>query len=206
MALPLRDRGVDRSSPVVRSSFGIRWMVVGFVLLATATLLVVLFLPPRDSETVQLPARVPGVTVPVPATGATGTGVTVPGGAAAPEGVTKVLATGGSTSFSFEVPPALEDARVRAAVPPATVEPGVDGRSLRVRVECALVREEVLAQVSVSEGDTTVTVLPVVLVPESGEVCPAGTELATTVLPLAAPLGARQVFVAPAGTPVPTPG
>ncbi|MFM7062002.1 MAG: hypothetical protein ACKO04_00705, partial [Actinomycetes bacterium] len=77
---------------------------------------------------------------------------------------------------------------------------------LFVRVNCSLVRNEVLAQVALSEGDSVVTVLPVVLVPEKGEPCPAGTQLAQVVLPLASPLGSRQVFVAPEGTEVPTPG
>jgi hypothetical protein len=132
--------------------------------------------------------------------------VTVPGGAPAPKGVTKVLATEGSTAFSFEVPPSFRDQRVRAAVPPPTAVPNGDGTQLLVTVNCSLVRNEVLAQVALSEGDSVVTVLPVVLVPEKGDPCPVGTEIAQVILPLVTPLGTRQVFVAPEGTEVPTPG
>ena len=117
-----------------------------------------------------------------------------------------MLTAGGSTSFSFDVPASLSGAQVKAAVPPATATADASGRGLVVRVSCSLVRNETLAQVSVSEGEAAVTVLPVVLVPNSGEPCRPGTVLTTVTLPLTAPLGARQVFVAPAGTAVPTPG
>jgi len=217
--LKLREREVETPEVLARPRYGIWGLAAAFVLLAAATLLVVLFLPSPQSETVELPSRRPGSTVPAGGSvtndgsgtddGAGpqgGAAVTVPGGAPAPEGVTKVLATEGSTSFSFEVPSSFRDERVRAAVPPATAVPNGDGTQLLVRVSCSLVRNEVLAQVALSEGDSVVTVLPVVLVPEQGDPCPAGTELAQVVLPLTAPLGNRQVFVAPAGTEVPTPG
>lgn len=219
MALKLRDREVETPEVLARPRYGIWGLAALFVVLAGLTLLVVLFLPTPQSETVELPSRRPASTVPSTDDAGTGPGasdgttpggpasvVTVPGGAPAPEGVTKVLATEGSTAFSFEVPPSFRDQRVRAAVPPATAVPNGDGTALLVRVNCSLVRNEVLAQVALSEGDSVVTVLPVVLVPEKGEPCPAGTEIAQVVLPLATPLGTRQVFVAPEGTEVPTPG
>ena len=214
MQLKLREREVETPEVLARPRYGIWGLAAAFVLLAAATLLVVLFLPSPQSETVELPSRRPASTVPADGSGTDdgagpqggGAAVTVPGGAPAPEGVTKVLATEGSTSFSFEVPSSFRDERVRAAVPPATAVPNGDGTQLLVRVSCSLVRNEVLAQVALSEGDSVVTVLPVVLVPEQGDPCPAGTELAQVVLPLTAPLGNRQVFVAPAGTEVPTPG
>ncbi|MFM7064315.1 MAG: hypothetical protein ACKO04_12600 [Actinomycetes bacterium] len=249
MALKVREREVETPEVLVRPRYGIWGLAALFVLLATATLLVVLFLPSPQSETVELPSRRPASTLPggaasgsassggaggsagsgsssgsavsgggsgggssgaTPAGGTAGgqgaTAVTVPGGAPAPKGVTKVLATEGSTSYSFEVPASFRDERVRAAVPPATAVANGDGTQLLVRVSCSLVRNEVLAQVALSEGESVVTVLPVVLVPERGDLCPAGTELAQVVLPLATPLGNRQLFVAPAGTEVPTPG
>jgi hypothetical protein len=215
VALKLRDNEVETPEVLARTRYGIWGLASLFVLLAGLTLLVVLFLPSPQSETVELPSKQPASTVPSSDGGAAAgptssagaaSGVTVPGGAPAPKGVTKVLATEGSTSFSFEVPPAFRNERVRAAVPPATAVPNGDGTQLLVRVSCSLVRNEVLAQVALSEGDSVVTVLPVVLVPEQGEPCPSGTEIAQVVLPLATPLGTRQVFVAPEGTEVPTPG
>jgi len=216
VALKLKDREVETPEVLARPRYGIWGLAALFVLLATAALLVVLFLPSPQSETVELPSKQPASTVPTTDDGTGSSGgsaaqgttspVTVPGGAPAPEGVTKVLATEGSVAFSFEVPPSYRDQRVRAAVPPATAVPNGDGTQLLVTVSCSLVRDEVLAQVALSEGDSVVTVLPVVLVPEQGDPCPAGTELAQVVLPLTAPLGNRQVFVAPAGTEVPTPG
>lgn len=219
MALKLKDREVETPEVLARSRYGIWGLAALFVLLAGLALLVVLFLPSPQSETVELPSKQPASTVPSTddagtAGGASGgtagqgsaTPVTVPGGAPAPEGVTKVLATEGSTAYSFEVPTSFRDQRVRAAVPPASAVPNGDGTQLLVTVSCSLVRNEVLAQVALSEGDSVVTVLPVVLVPDEGEPCPAGTEIARVVLPLATPLGTRQVFVAPEGTEVPTPG
>ena len=206
--------GLDRSARSGSSrTFGVGTMLAVFALLATLGVLAAVFLPSRNSETVQLPAprpssTLPGGTVaPDPAIDAgTDPPVTVPGGGRAPEGVTKVLSSGGSTSFTFDVPESLRGANVKAAVPPATATTDRTGRALLVKVSCSLVRNEVLAQVSVSEGDAAVTVLPVVLVPDAGEPCPPGTVLRTVTVPLAEPLGARQVFVAPAGTAVPTPG
>jgi len=224
VALKLRDREVETPEVLARPRYGIWGLAALFVLLAGLALLVVLFLPTPQSETVELPSKQSVSTVPSDSasadggTGVDGTAgaspggtpgapaVTVPGGAPAPEGVTKVLATEGSTSFSFEVPPTLRNERVRAAVPPATAVPNGDGTQLLVTVNCSLVRNEVLAQVALSEGDSVVTVLPVVLVPEKGDPCPAGTQIAKVILPLATPLGTRQVFVAPEGTEVPTPG
>lgn len=201
------------SSAAPRTTVRASVLVAVFALLSALGVLAAVFLPSRDSETVQLPAPRPSSTVAgaAPTTSApTGTGttpqVTVPGGDPAPDGVTRVLATDGSTSYAFDVPDALRGAQVKAAVPPATAVPDASGRRLVVSVSCALVRNETLAQVSVSEGEATVTVLPVVLVPDRGEPCPPGTRLATVTLPLSAPIGARQVFVAPAGTEVPTPG
>ena len=221
MALKLRDREVETPEVLARPRYGIWGLAALFVVLGGLALLVVLFLPSPQSATVELPSKQPASTVPTTTSG-TGGGadaggpsggssggsstVTVPGGAPAPEGVTKVLATGGSTSFSFEVPNSFRNERVRAAVPPATAVASPDGTQLLVTVSCSLVRNEVLAQVALSEGDSVVTVLPVVLVPEKGEPCPAGTQIAKVVLPLATPLGTRQVFVAPEGTEVPTPG
>ena len=222
MALKLRDREVETPEVLARPRYGIWGLAAVFVLLAGLALLVVLFLPSPQSETVELPSKQPASTAPstddaagtsagAGASGGSGgegsaSAVTVPGGAPAPKGVTKVLATEGSTAFSFEVPPSFRDQRVRAAVPPATAVPNGDGTQLLVKVNCSLVRNEVLAQVALSEGDSVVTVLPVVLVPEKGDPCPAGTEIAQVILPLVTPLGTRQVFVAPVGTEVPTPG
>jgi hypothetical protein len=222
VALKLRDREVETPEVLARPRYGIWGPAAVFVLLAGLALLVVLFLPTPQSETVELPSKQPASTTPstddaagtgagTGSSGGTGgegstTAVTVPGGAPAPKGVTKVLATEGSTAFSFEVPPSFRDQRVRAAVPPATAVPNGDGTQLLVKVNCSLVRNEVLAQVALSEGDSVVTVLPVVLVPEKGDPCPAGTEIAQVILPLVTPLGTRQVFVAPEGTEVPTPG
>jgi len=222
VALKLRDREVETPEVLARPRYGIWGLAAVFVLLAGLALLVVLFLPSPQSETVELPSKQPASTAPstddaagtsagAGASGGSGgegsaSAVTVPGGAPAPKGVTKVLATEGSTAFSFEVPPSFRDQRVRAAVPPATAVPNGDGTQLLVKVNCSLVRNEVLAQVALSEGDSVVTVLPVVLVPEKGDPCPAGTEIAQVILPLVTPLGTRQVFVAPVGTEVPTPG
>ncbi|MFM7068039.1 MAG: hypothetical protein ACKOYM_01140 [Actinomycetes bacterium] len=202
-----------------RSTYGIWWLAAAFGVLAIGALAAVLVLGSRESETVQLPGARPATTLPgAPPTSAASGGsgsassvsptptVTVPGGAPAPAGVTKVLATPGSTSFSFSVPPSLRDERVRAAVPPAEAVPVSGGRQLQVTINCVLVTDEVLAQLSVSEGDTVVTVLPVVLIPQKGSICRPGTVLTKVTVPLASPLGSRQIFVAPTGTPVPTPG
>jgi len=193
-----------------------------FVVLGGLGLLAALLLPSRNSETSQLPESLPSatattaVTLPADSGGESGGGsgnesgggespVTVPGGEPVPEGVTEVLATGGSTAFSFAVPESLKGSRVKAAVPAATATPSADESQLLVTVRCSLVKNETLAQVAISEGDSVVTVLPVVLIPERGEPCVAGSVLKSVSLPLASPLGDRQIFVAPAGTAVPTP-
>ena len=133
--------------------------------------------------------------------------VTVPGGAAAPEGVRDVVAEGDATSFAFQLPESLASAPLRAVVARAEATLDAAGTSLVLDVACTASADEVLAQVTVTESATAVTVLPVVVLAAEGTApCAAGAAPRQVTLPLTDPVGGRSVLLVPAGTQVPAPG
>jgi len=146
-------------------------------------------------QTDALPADEPAVSEPSP--------VTVPGGAAAPVGVSDVLRAEDSTSFTFDVPPEIASAATVTAVPPVRVAYSADGTAVVVGVSCAVSSAEVLALLSVTETASSVTVLPVVLVPDGGPPCDGAAPPREVIVPLASPAAGRSLTVVPAGTAVP---
>jgi hypothetical protein len=124
--------------------------------------------------------------------------VTVPGGAAAPEGVREVLRADQATSFTFDVPEQLITSGADPVVVPTRVEPGGEAE-LRLWLSCARTSDELLAQVSIDESGSVVTVLAVALAPAGGAPCDPAAPPRELVLPLARPLDGRTVSVVPAG-------
>lgn len=187
-------------------TYGIFGFLAAFVVLGTVGLLAFLVLGNSRTPTVQLPAAstTAGPTTTEAADDGTAAPVTVPGGAPAPDGVTQVVSSGGVISYAFEAPATLAQTPVQAEVPPTTATPTAGGTGLDVTVTCAGTAGEVLAQLSVTETATSVTVLTVVLAPAGAPPC-TGEVLRTVTVPLTSPLGARTVTVVPAGTPMPAP-
>ena len=138
----------------------------------------------------------------VPVSSTTPPTVTLPGGAAAPAGVREVLRTEDSTSFTFDVPPELVSGSA-TAVPPTRVAFSADGNAVSVFMSCAASASEVLALVSVTEAEGSITVLAVVLVPDGGPPCDLAVPPREVTVPLAAPAAGRTLTVVPAGTAVP---
>jgi hypothetical protein len=187
-------------------TYGIWWFVAAFVLLGAVGLAALLLVGNSTSETVQLPLdTTTSVTTTTAAPGATTASVTVPGGAPAPEGVREVVSSGGATSYAFTTTEELASVPVRTVVGRATAVPTPEGTSLAVTVDCTVAEGEALAQLSITEDASSVTVLPAVLAPVSAPACVAGTVLRQVTVPLASPIGSRQVVLVPAGTEVPTP-
>lgn len=133
--------------------------------------------------------------------GSSGPVVTVPGGAPAPVGVREVLVAQDTTSYSLDVPESVAAQPLTTRIAPADAT--ADGDALTIRVRCAASVDEVLAQVSVSESADTVSVAAAVLVPADGRPCGPGASGRTLTVPLARPLGTRDIFVLPPGTRVP---
>ncbi len=184
------------------------WLFLGgFVLLGAVGLAALLTLGGPGTPTVQLPTRqtTTSSTVPPPTVPGGGPAPTVPGGGPAPEGVRVVTVDGNAVAYGFTVPEELDRVAVRAVVAPADVTPTADGGSLAVTVRCGAGAGEALAQLTVTEGDATVEVLPVVLVPVGAPPCAAEAAPRTVVVPLGEPLRTRAVVVAPAGPEVPIP-
>ncbi|MFZ4518251.1 MAG: hypothetical protein ACOYOP_07675 [Microthrixaceae bacterium] len=188
-------------------TFSIWLFLAAFVVIGALGLAALLLLGGPSTPTVQLPTRqtTTSSTVPSPTVAGGGPVPTVPGGAPAPEGVQSVVVDGDATSYAFTVPEDLTRVAVRAVVAPAEAVPTPDGRSLTVTVRCGAATGEVLAQLTVTEGDTTVGVLPVVLAPTGAPACAPEAAPRVATVPLAEPLAARTVVVAPAGTEVPIP-
>lgn len=131
--------------------------------------------------------------------------VTAPGGGPVPDGVQDVLVDGPVTSYAFATPPELAQVPIRTVVPRSTATPSADGTQLTVVVECAVGVGEALAQLTLTEDATALTVLPVTIGPADAPPCPADAAPRTVTVPLAEPLGSRPVIVVPGGTEVPTP-
>jgi hypothetical protein len=187
-------------------TYGIWWFVVAFVVLGAVGLAAFLLLGNDTTETVQLPlATTTSVTTTTLPAGATTAPVTVPGGAPAPDGVREVVSSDGATSYAFTTTEELSQVPVRTVVGRATAVATPEGTSLEVTVDCTVAEGEALAQLNITEDASTVTVLPVVLAPATAPACVAGTVLRQVTVPLASPIGSRQVVLVPAGTEVPTP-
>ncbi len=190
-------------------TFSIWAFVAVFVLLGAVGLVGVLIVGNSNSETVQLPVEqttsTTEATTTTTAAGGGTTPVTMPDGTPAPEGVQDVVSEAGATSYAFVTPQELAEVPVRTVVAPATAVPDAEGTSLEVTVTCAAAVGEALAQLSITEDGSTVTVLPVVLAPADAPACDPATVLRTITVPLAAPVAGRQVVLVPAGTEVPTP-
>lgn len=133
------------------------------------------------------------------------TAVTLPGGAPAPEGVGEVLLADGALTLAL-VPPAgwtepTADPTPRIA-PVSVQRDPVDGSALILAVGCAGSAGEYLAQVSVTEAPSAITVMAVALQPGAGAPCDPTAGTREFRLPLTEPVGSRPVIVVPAG-PVP---
>lgn len=190
-----------------QKSYGIWGFVVVFAVLGAIGLGAVLLIGNTTTETVQLPqaSTTTEPTTTVLAPDATTAPATVPGGAPAPDGVREVISSDGATSYAFTTPEELSQVPVRTIVAPALAVPTADGSALQVTVTCTAAVGEALAQLSITEDATTVTVLPVVLAPADAAPCVPTSVLREITVPLAAPVGGRQVLMVPAGTEVPTP-
>ncbi|UDY37816.1 hypothetical protein [Dermatobacter hominis] len=178
-----------------------------FVVLGTVGLIGILAFGSPSSPTGTIPSFTTTSTTPTTEPPEDTTPVTVPGGAAAPEGVRDVVAEGDATSYAFQTPESLATVPLRAVVARAQATPDAAGTSLVLEVACTASADEVLGQVSVTETATSVTVLPVVVLAAEGTApCAPGAAPREVTLPLERPIGSRSVVLVPAGTEVPAPG
>lgn len=132
------------------------------------------------------------------------TSPTLPDGSPAPDGVRDVTVSDGTISMTFGPPAGTTDADLagrETVIPPIDVTPTPDGSGLVVTVGCARSAEEFLAQVTVTEAESAVTVAAAVLVPPGAGPCGDATSTSVSV-PLTDPLGSRQIVVVPAGASV----
>jgi hypothetical protein len=89
----------------------------------------------------------------------------------------------------------------------ATAVPDAAGASIVLGVACTASADETLAQVTVTESSTAVTVLPVAVVAAAATApCDPAVAPRQVTLPLQQPIGARSIVLVPAGTEVPAPG
>jgi hypothetical protein len=188
-------------------TYGIWGFVVVFAVLGAVGLGAYLLFGNTTDETVQLPAvsTTTEVTTTTVDPAATVAPVTVPGGAPAPDGVQAVVSSDGVTSYAFATPQELAQVPIRTVVARAAAVPAAGGSSLQVTVDCTVGVGEALAQLSITESPDSVTVLPVVLAPADAAPCAPDAVRRVVTVPLASPLGTRQVILVPAGTEVPTP-
>ncbi|MCB1255520.1 MAG: hypothetical protein KDB26_00330 [Microthrixaceae bacterium] len=128
---------------------------------------------------------------------------TLPNGDAAPEGTSKVLVTGDSLSLAFQIDPKELGSSPLAVVPPLRAAASGDGSLLAITIDCAQTTREQLAQVSVTESDTSIMVSAVVLVPIDALGCNPTAEPRVLIVPLKRPVGTRGVEVASVGTKLP---
>ena len=137
-----------------------------------------------------------------------GAAPTLPGGAPAPEGVSSVDVGDGTASLTFDPPPgATTDSGElapgwTAQIGATSAEPTEGGDELVVRVTCFGAQDEFLAQLTLTESDTAVTVAAVVVAPDDGEPCADSQDRHVITLPLEEPLGDRRLTIVPAGTPI----
>lgn len=182
-----------------------RWVLASLSALAIVGLVAVIVVgfPQGPTEVVPTPQTLPPerdiTTTTSPLSDAS-----FPDGSPAPDGVSEVLVADRSTSLSFRMPDGLDASTLAPAVAPVRTAVVDDGAAISVGVECARSADEVLAQISVSETDGTISVLAVVLVPDDGAPCqdpPA--DVASVEVPLLAEVGGRTIDAIPPGTPVP---
>lgn len=191
-------------------TYSIWLFVVVFAVLGIVGLVALLVLGNPRTPTVQVQLPSSTTVAAAPSTTATSedeppTPPTMPGGAPAPPGVRESLREGGTTSYAFSVPEELARVPFRAEVPAATVVPTADGTGVVVRVTCSAGAGEALAQISITEDATALTVLPVVIVAADAGPCDPAAVVAEVTLTLGEPVGPRQILVVPAGTSVPRP-
>jgi hypothetical protein len=180
--------------------------VAVFVVLGLVGLFGILIFGNPTSPTGTIPSFTTTSTTPTTEAPDSSVPVTVPGGAAAPEGVRDVVAEGDVTSYAFDTPEALATVPLRAVVARATAAPDGSGTGIVLDVSCTRSADEVLAQVSVTESSSAVTVLPVVvLAADATAPCPAGAAPRQVTLPLRQPIGTRSIVLVPPGTEVPAP-
>jgi hypothetical protein len=120
-----------------------------------------------------------------------------------PDGVTQVLSEGGTTSFVFRGPAGVDASSLSTFVAPTAVRLSEDGRTATLTVGCAQSSEEFLAQVLVSESDTSLTIAAISVAPPDGAPCASPATTREVELELPEPLGDRSLSVIPRGTPVP---
>lgn len=96
----------------------------------------------------------------------------------------------------FYIPTEMRGFGTRSMIPPMTVAPTADGRSVTVQINCHSSANELLGQLSVSETDRQVLIAGAVVIPSGGAPCSGGAPL-TVELPLRQPLGGRLLSVLP---------
>ena len=189
--------------------WGLVWVFAGLALLG---LFVLLFIRPTEDESVRVPTSqtLPdGYEDPTAATEpGEGSAPTLPGGAPLPEGVSSVDVRDGTISLTFDPPPgATTDSGElapgwTAQIGAASAEPTAGGDELVVRVPCSRAQDEFLAQLTITESDTAVTVAAVVVAPDGGGPCVDTQDRHVYTLRLTEPLGDRQLTIVPEGTPI----
>jgi hypothetical protein len=184
-------------------TYGIWWFALAFVVLGAVGLFALLTIGSPKTPTVQLPAASTTEPSTTSSTDPASAPVTMAGGAPAPDGVDSVVTAGDATTFTFSLAAGTSQTPFTAAVPPTTATADAADDALDVIVSCASAGDQ-LAEITVTESATGVTVLPVVLVPAAAPPC-SGQVVRTVRIPLRSPLAGRPVTVVPAGTSVPTP-
>lgn len=142
---------------------------------------------------------------PAPGASSTGSGtqVTLPGGAPAPDGVAQILVEGELTSYVMTTPPTADPGRMEPVVAPMGLAQFDGGSEVRLTIGCARSSEEFLAQVAVTEAADTITFVAIALAPRDGPPCEPGATPRELFLPLRAPVGDRTIVVVPPDAPVP---
>lgn len=226
--MPLRRSRRNRSGPAAGSTgleadrtYGIWGMVALFAVLAIGGLVALIVVGGSDERSAQV---VTPQTLPDgyedPSTTVDGSSATTPeatpptfsDGTPGPEGVADITVASGTTSLTFEPPAGRTTPEggivdgMSSAIAPTTVTPAEDGGSLVIRIDCARSAEEFLAQVTVTEAETTVTVAAAIVAPDDGPPCAAGAASRVITVPLSEPLGERSIASVPAGAIPDAPG
>ncbi len=186
-------------------------ILIGFLVLAAIGVAGLVKLGSPSSPTETLPPFATTTTVAsepsadAPAAGDDAPEPTAPGGASLPDGVTDVTSAGGVTTYVYGERPDPPDDSAVAVVARGQVVPGVDDGSIVVDVSCTVADGELLAQVTVTETATAITVRPVVVASQGAAPCTATSPGRQLELPLQAPVGGRTLELDPAGTVVEVP-
>lgn len=186
-------------------TFSIWPLFVGFLVLAAIGVAGLVLLGSPSSPTDTLP--------PFPTTSTTATSgasssspePTAPGGASLPDGVNDVVSAPGVTTYVYRDRSEAPDDSAIAVVARGQVVPGAGDASIVVDLACTVSDGELLAQVSVTETESAITVQPVVVSSEGAAPCSASSPGRQLTLPLLSPVGGRTLELDAAGTVVELP-